>query len=107
MPSRCTDDDGTPVARLCDTCKALRQQRLTRVRVRRSRPPSQQPGTVTLKPAETFRLRALIAELDAQPAGTQPAAVAGIVRILRGPIETGFEEIVEERRPAQRKSRRT
>lgn len=106
----CGDNPSTPAAKLCASCRKERKRRLNRSAVRRSRPPAQRPGTVTLQPTLTRQLiSALNALIEVQPVGDDSSfgkRVNDLVRVLRPALITASEELIEAQRPKTRRSRR-
>jgi len=109
MPE-CGHDASTAVAALCNDCQTQRTTIRNRSAVRLSRPPAQRAGTITIQPRFTRQiikasdaLRAALTSGD--PDGVTAAATALLAR-LRHPVEVAREELVEEDRPRQRRSRR-
>ena len=98
--ARCRHDALTPVMVLCPDCKQVRERIRNRHVVRRSRPPVQNPGTVTIQPAQA---RALLDYLDdwMRSRGHDDAlgalqAAESFIGLLQQPLEQAREEITEE-----------
>lgn len=89
---------------LCPACRKKRRRAKNRTDVRRSRRPLMPPGTVLLKPADTEKAAALIAAIGAARTADEAAALAvRLVRLLRAPVVMAVEELVESRRPKERR----
>lgn len=106
----CRHDASTPVAALCEACQRQRNTFRNRPSVRRSRPPAQRAGTVTIQPKFTRGILRLTDQLTAALNANDPVATARTARrllaALRHPLALAREELVEEDRPPFRRSRR-